>query len=219
MDFLKKLEEKYGENYPNELRMVSEYRLEKDEDDDGDYQHYVHINLRIQEKVGEDWKQLVLDIEEIGLSSIAVFNYTDYDCSYNTLLEYLENMKFNFNLIQHTAAAIYFFKLVDMHKNKFIKPLIQEEINRLLEEIHNKQGTLNELYDKNFSEVVIPDILTQPALKNTLLNKLNQQNSNLARRKEELKEYIPGCNSYVQREKLLKAVERDRDLLQEVINT
>lgn len=215
MNFLQKFEEKYGKNYPNELRMVYDFTHEKDEDDDGNITHYNYINIVIEEKTAEGWKRLFFDIPEIDLSRAAALSQYDYNCSCDTLLGYLENISLFVDVTSSYPLQIVFFKLIDMHKDKFLGPLIQNEIDRLLKEIESRQALLNELYDKKYNKEGTIEIFDNQEYRAKLQRKMDNLKDGIEKQTKDLQEYTVGYPQYNRRFENIKKLKDDLKIITE----
>ncbi len=221
MNFLQKFEEKYGENYPNELRMVYDFTHDRDEDDDGYYTHYNCIHISVEEKTETGWKRLMLTVDDpdINTSIPASYSFTDYDCKYNNLVDYLENIGDFLNFLNNFSTTLYVFKLIDMYKDKFFNPLLQQEIDRVLKQIADKQGVLNELYDKKYGEEKIPNILSSRTYRAKLEARINSLKASIEKNKKELEGLVPGYPQYKRNSDFIKKLEYELSLLTEATNT
>lgn len=221
MDFLEKFEERYGENYPYPLELMSDYYREVSEDDDGDTTVYYSVNLSIREYVNNEWRQLVIELEEEDQAFAASFSALHYDEECKSLLAFLEDIHRHLQAQYNTITdirKICFFKIFDMHRSKFLAPLLQQDIDRINNQISNLQSDLNSLYDRQVGNIELPVILSGPLFKRHVEKQLETIADLIEKQRISLREYVVGCDSYVKIVKRINEHERRAEILKSVIN-
>lgn len=220
MDFLEKFEERYGENYPYPLKLKSDYYREVSEDDDGDSTTYYSVTLSIHEFVNNEWRQLYMDIEDYDNQVAASFSAIHYNTDYKSLVSFLENihesLKWHYSITD--IPKICFFKIFDMHRSKFLAPILQEDIDRINNQISDLQSELHLLYDKQVGNIPLLPVLSGSLYKQQIEKHIEVTQANIRKNQDALKEYVIGCDTYVKIVKRISDQERIAEILKSVIN-